>query len=515
MLWISVTEETATTRLEHPAGPIEFGRGPAREARRFTFKDPYASWNHLRVEELADGRIRVENLSRTKVVWLANGASIAVGSNQELEAPLTLITGHTTIEVARAGEEPIDESSLHTIAPPVRRADTHTILQTQDGLDNSPVSELLTRWFEIVLALQRSAVDSRDFYNRGATALVELIGLDMGLILLRKEDTWNIAASSTRDSSVPVTFSRTILNHVVSERRTFYQDVRDLDLRASLRDIRAAVVSPVFGLEEDIIGAVYGIMNSKSMLRACRIGLLAAQMVQLLASALGATLARVEATRNRILLEQSFSPELVRALEKDPNLLEGTNRVVTVLVSDLRGFTSLSERLGPEITCRVIRDVIERLSEKIVQQNGAIVDYAGDGILAMWNAPVEQSDHAARACRAALALLAEMPALTEKWQATIGVPLCLGVGVNTGTAQVGNTGSSRKIKYGPHGYTVNLASRVQNATKELKTPLLITEETRKLLPESFITTRAAPVCLAGVSHEVVLHELHNELASFI
>src|SRR5205823_2272140 len=116
-----------------------------------------------------------------------------------------------------------------------------------------------------------------------------------------------------------------------------------------------------------------------------------------------------------------------------------------------------SERLGPQTSCRILRDVMERLSEQIVKYKGVIVDYAGDGILAMWNAPVIQADHAALAARAALAMLAELPALNASWQATVGGLLGLGIGLNTGVARVGNTGSSRKMKYGPHGLTVNVA----------------------------------------------------------
>ena len=145
---------------------------------------------------------------------------------------------------------------------------------------------------------------------------------------------------------------------------------------------------------------------------------------------------------------------------------EGRTDEVTVLFSDLRGFTALSERLGPQKTCRMFRDMMERLSERIVEHGGVIVDYAGDGILAMWNAPVKQADHAARACRAGLAMLGELPALNSRWGEVAAGSLALGIGINTGEALVGNTGSLRKFKYGPHGPPVNLASRVQDATKE-------------------------------------------------
>jgi adenylate cyclase len=202
-----------------------------------------------------------------------------------------------------------------------------------------------------------------------------------------------------------------------------------------------------------------------------------------------------------------FSPGLAEQLERNPGLLEGRNQEVTILVSDLRGFSQLAESLGPQQTCRFIRDMMERLSNRIVEYEGLIVDYAGDGILAMWNAPVSQEGHADRACRAALGMLAEMPSLESDWRDVVPGRLSLGIGINTGLAQVGNTGSTRKFKYGPHGHTVNLASRVQELSKHLKTPLVVTAETRNRLRPDFPGRRLGRVHLAGMANPVEVHEL--------
>ena len=228
--------------------------------------------------------------------------------------------------------------------------------------------------------------------------------------------------------------------------------------------------------------------------------------MQLLAAAVGANLARSMAQRTRVQFEQFFSPDLVRELQRDAKLLEGRTDEVTILCSDLRGFTALSERLGAQKTCRMLRDMMERLSERICEQGGAIVDYAGDGILAMWNAPARQSDHAERACRAGLAMLGELPALNARWGDEAAGGLALGIGINTGEALVGNTGSTRKFKYGPHGHAVNLASRVQDATKKLGLPLLITAATRERLPAALLTRRIGRVVLPGVREPVVAYE---------
>ena len=232
--------------------------------------------------------------------------------------------------------------------------------------------------------------------------------------------------------------------------------------------------------------------------------------MQLLAAAVSANLARTTALRTRVQFEQFFSPELVRELERDPALLEGRSQEVTVLFSDLRGFTSLSQQLGAHNTCRLVRDMMERLSEQIVVHGGVIIDYAGDGILALWNAPAA----AGRPCGAGLpggpgdAGRAAGP--ERPWHELAGGALALGIGVNTGLAQVGNTGSSRKFKYGPHGHTVNLASRVQDATKKLGLALLLTGSTRDRLPAGYATRRLGQVRMPGVADPVVLYELPDQ-----
>ena len=369
--------------------------------------------------------------------------------------------------------------------------------------------DTLTHWLKTVLELQQAVAGSSEFCRHIADALVTLIGLDLGLVLLRRQDRWTVAGTSVGDDSVSIHYSRTLLDHVATTRTTIYQDISTWQISAiSLANVEAVVVSPIFGVNEDVVGVLYG-TRIKTALARGGIQPLEAQLVQLLAATAGAHLVRSTALRTRVQFEQFFSPELVQELERNPDLLEGRNQDVTVLFSDLRGFTALSQRLGPQNTCRLLSDVMERLSERIVEFGGVIVDYAGDGILAMWNAPTPQPDHAVRACHAALAMLGEVPGLNDKWRHLADGTLELGVGVNTGRVQVGNTGSSRKFKYGPHGHTVNLASRVQDATKKLCLPLLITAATRELLPPTYATRRLGRVRLSGVQEAVVLYELHG------
>ena len=105
------------------------------------------------------------------------------------------------------------------------------------------------------------------------------------------------------------------------------------------------------------------------------------------------------------------------------------------------------------------------LTAAVLDHDGLIIDYYGDGLAAMWNAPADQPEHPELACRAALAMIEALPAVGEKWAKVLPDELRIGVGVHTGVAQVGNAGSSRRAKYGPRGANVNLASRIEGATK--------------------------------------------------
>jgi len=125
----------------------------------------------------------------------------------------------------------------------------------------------------------------------------------------------------------------------------------------------------------------------------------------------------------------------------------------------------------------------------------------------MWGAPETQPDHARLACLAALDMFDSLKELNDCWQAILQEPMDLGIGINTGVARVGNTGSPYKFKYGPLGPTVNLASRVQGATKHLHCRLLITAATRNQLDDRFASRRLGTEKVVNIAEAVDLYEL--------
>ena len=519
MLLFQVSNKCTRQQFEHEAGAIEFGRGPKREPtpRCVIQDDLYVSKDHVRIEEAPNGKVQIENLSARNPVWLADNTSLTPGSKSSLDLPVRLTVGETLIDIAAAAARPSSYDVLATIQKPVRPSKILSGVKPLRQLGDSPDAATLAHWFETVITVQRAAVGSPEFYRQTSQALVDIVGLDRGMVLLLRDQRWEVAATHDPDFAEGWGFSQTILNQVLNERRTFYQSASSAPLLNSLRGVEAVVASPIFGAKDQIVGAVYGTRTRQPAIGDTGIGPLEAQIVQLLASAAGIGLARQEqeeeAGRLRVQFEQFFSSSLARELEKNPRLLEGQEREVTILFCDIRGFSRLAERLGPHDTCRLIRDALGEITEQIREREGVVVDYTGDGLMAMWNAPAEQPDHAVRACQAALAISKAMPRVSETWAASVGGPLAVGVGINTGPALVGNIGSAHKFKYGPLGHTVNLASRVEGATKQLGIPILVTGSTFALAGEKFPMRRLCRVRAVGMDTPVDLHELYTQPTS--
>ena len=529
MLVIYMNTPRGRQEFKHGAGPIEFGRGPERDGidRIVIETDLRVSRNHLRAEALPGRKVRLENLSERNSIRVGADRILAPGENCQVPLPAQVVLGETLIELS--GDRatvlvllpPSEEGeavaeSLQTIGAPARgrlAGAAPSLL----SLGASPDPETLAQWFETVIAVQRAAAGSPEFYTQAARALVDLVGLDRGMVLLWRGGEWQVAAKAGQGQDADRRFSTTVLKQVLDQGRTFYQSEVPLSASHSLLEVEAVVASPVFGAEDRVVGAVYGSRSRSQGSRGPGIGPLEAQVVQLLASAVGAGLARQEqetnAIRVRVQFEQFFSADLARELARNPELLTGREREITVVFVDIRGFSRLAERIGPLQTCNLVSAVMDQLTARVREQEGVLVDYLGDGLWAMWNAPADQPDHAVRACRAALAMQAEMPALSAEWQPITGEPLRVGIGLNTGPALVGNTGSRLQFKYGALGHTVNLGSRVEGATKHFAVGILLTGATRALLPPTFATRRLCKTRVVNVSGAVDLYELGGEAAS--
>ncbi|MCC7089162.1 MAG: GAF domain-containing protein [Dehalococcoidia bacterium] len=543
MLHVVVRSEGQERAFDHGAGPLEFGRGPAHDVRRCFMTDPFVSRDHLRLEEDSPGRLAVENLSGSSNVRLADGRELATGQSTLVDLPVVFSIGHSEVEVAQAPAPAVPAppaTPAETVqpvpvatgsAPPAARARTTLedhplppgveVIARPPGpathpvalheLGETPGPEVLAHWFETLVSVQQAAATSAEFLDSTARAIVDLVGLDRGLVLLRQEGKWAIGASFPADPGDRSPYSSTIVNEVLRLRQTVYRNLGPEFLSSSLVGVDTVVAAPVLDPEGEVAGIVYGARSLRPNAPPPRITMLEALVVQVLAAAAGAGLEREEqrerAIRSQVQFEQFFSPELARELALDASLLEGREREVTVLFSDVRNFSRISENLGPQRTFVMMQEVMELQSQRIRETDGVVVDYVGDGLLAMWNAPTDQPDHAVRACSAAIAFLGDLPALSARWETEAHEPIRLGVGIHTGPALVGNTGSRVKFKYGPMGPAVNLASRLENATKSVGVRAIISGAARDRLPDRFATRRLGSLRVQGFAEPVGVFEL--------
>jgi len=181
----------------------------------------------------------------------------------------------------------------------------------------------------------------------------------------------------------------------------------------------------------------------------------------------------------RGVLGQYLSPAVVAHVTRDPDSLKlgGDQREMTVMFSDLRGFTSFSEQLDPETLVQLLNEYLTIMSDVIFKYEGTIDKYMGDAIMAFWGAPQHQPDHATLACRAALEMVSALEALNARWAEQGRPPLAMGIGINTGEMKVGNMGSNSRFDYTVLGDSVNLASRLEGLNKEYGTTLIVSKAT--------------------------------------
>ena len=206
--------------------------------------------------------------------------------------------------------------------------------------------------------------------------------------------------------------------------------------------------------------------------------------------------------------EQFFTPQLARHIVRNPGLLDrAINAEVTLLFADVRGFSAISERLGPGEVCEWLQDALGVLSDCVIEHEGVLVDYIGDEIIAMWGAPGIQPDHALLACQAGREMLARLPEVDARWQDRVGASTKIGIGLNTGEAHVGNIGTARKLKYSAIGNTVNLASRTQGASKYFRSDMLITGATHALVDGQVPTRRLGRVQVTNIETPVEMFQV--------
>ena len=212
-------------------------------------------------------------------------------------------------------------------------------------------------------------------------------------------------------------------------------------------------------------------------------------------------------------IRQTFSKfvskSVVDELLKDPSKVKlgGEKKILTVLFSDIRGFTSISERLTPEELVEHLNIYLQSMTDIVIKYYGTLDKYVGDEIMAFWGAPIEMEDHALKACQAAVEMMVELHKMNSKWELEKKPTLDIGIGINTGDMVVGNMGSSSRMDYTLMGDNVNLGARLEGTNKVYRTHIIISEFTYEYVKNHVIARELDLIRVKGKAQPVKIYEL--------
>jgi len=205
---------------------------------------------------------------------------------------------------------------------------------------------------------------------------------------------------------------------------------------------------------------------------------------------------------------QYLSPAVIEQLITHPERLRlgGERRELSIFFSDLQGFTTISEGLTPEELTQLLNDYLSEMTDIIQSEGGTIDKFEGDAIIAFWNAPLEQQDHADRAVRAAIRCQTRLSELRPAFHERVGKELHMRIGMNSGPAVVGNMGSRTRFDYTMLGDAVNLAARLEGINKQFGTYTMISGAMRKAAGDSFPSRELSRVAVVGRAEPVTVYE---------
>jgi adenylate cyclase len=215
-----------------------------------------------------------------------------------------------------------------------------------------------------------------------------------------------------------------------------------------------------------------------------------------------------EKRRVRTAFGQYLSPEVIRRLLLNPKLVEPRKTEITVMFSDIRGFTTISENLDAQDLAVFLNQYLSDMTKLVFEYAGTLDKYIGDAVMAFWGAPFEAGDHAVNGCNSALKMMQRVREMQSEWQAQGKPKLDIGIGLNSGVASVGNMGSALRYGYTALGDTVNLSSRLEGLNKDYGTHIIVNETTYLATQgANFVYRELDIIRVKGKTQPVTIYEL--------
>ena len=217
-----------------------------------------------------------------------------------------------------------------------------------------------------------------------------------------------------------------------------------------------------------------------------------------------------EKRRVRNAFGQYLSPEVIRRLLLNPTLVEPRKQAITVMFSDIRGFTTISEKLDAQELALFLNGYLSDMTRIVFDTSGTLDKYIGDAVMAFWGAPYEDTQHAIQACTAAIEMMKRVRELQRQWAAEGKPALDIGIGLNSGVASVGNMGSALRYGYTALGDAVNLSSRLEGLNKEYGTHIIVNESTFAAAQNAgFLFRELDLIRVKGKLQPVTIYELYG------
>ena len=370
-----------------------------------------------------------------------------------------------------------------------------------------PGVEVLSQWIEALGVLQHRTDSIEEFFQQALHSIISPGGFEAAEMIFVDDSRPSLSMGQTEHFDA---IRQQLVARVNQENVTCYHSAEWLDNELRARDLPTAVISPLHDQQKRMVGYLIGWRVTDQNNQRMGVRIWEAHFVRMISQMVSCTWNRFEkvreSTRKTALLAQVFPEKIIEQWEKDPDIFDAREQVVTTLIVDVRNFSTIADRFPPQQAHRLINELMEHWTALVLQNSGVIVDYFGDGLLAFWNAPLEIHDHASMAVKCAMTIQDDLAAVGQKWEALIEQPLQAGIGIATGPAYVGNCGSPQRIKYGPHGRSVNLAARLEQLTKSLAMPIVISELTARHISADFLSRRICKVRVKGFGQALNIYE---------
>lgn len=382
-------------------------------------------------------------------------------------------------------------------------------------------AETLARIYELNQMLG-SDFSQEDIFRKVSEMVFRLTSADRFLVLLKDADSGELSTVAAEfrnpgsaQAGAQVTISKTVVDRVIAERISVlsfdtHSDQRFVEAKSIvMQNISSVMCAPLLR-KNDVLGVIYvDCQETMKLLREDDLDLLNAVAAETSIAVDNALthkrLVREELARAKY--RRFMPPHVVDEILKSPNtlLLGGSNSSITALFSDIRGFTSMSEKLKPQVVVQILNEYFADMTPIVFEHQGLLDKFMGDGLMALFGVPYACDEAASNAVAAAIAMQRRMTAVNVELKTQGLSEIAIGIGINTGTATVGYIGSRDRTDYTAIGDSVNLAARLEQ--RAVAGQIIISRSTRDAIGSQFPVRPCAQIMVKGKQEPVEIYEV--------